>query len=72
MVIIPSAHCYEKCKGFQDVKLLCIHLHNEIQVHNQTVLELWFHEGKVGEGMFIFHVAQDHNCADFGHFKPLK
>jgi hypothetical protein len=33
------------------------------------VPKLWFHERKVGNGTFILHNAQDHNYANFGHFK---
>jgi hypothetical protein len=71
MVIIPIAYCYVIWEGFQRVKVVCIHLHNKIQVYSQMVSKLWFHEGKVREGPFIFHVAQDHDRANFGHLKPF-
>jgi hypothetical protein len=40
MVVIPSAYRFIELEGFQGVKFLCIHLHNKIQVHNQTILKL--------------------------------
>jgi hypothetical protein len=40
MVVIPSAYCFIKWEGFQGVKLLCINLHNKIQIYNQTISKL--------------------------------
>ncbi len=70
MVIISSAYCYLEWEGFQEVKLLCIHPHNKIQVHNQMVPKLSMKE-RLEKVHSSLHIAQVHNHANFGHFKLL-
>jgi hypothetical protein len=47
------------------LKRLRININNQIKMIYQTILQLALHENKIGESLFIFHVAQSHHHVEF-------